>query len=363
MLKNREVSIMAAQPVPVSVGGLAFDVRFDAVRGLWLQAYLGAIPKDAQKLPSLDILTRSYVWAARDCGMAGVLFHAGPRHLERHHARYAALARREGVNFGFAYGLDGEDDTDGTRLTVEEKGSIMGAVAASVTDARLSVPNAEIAYDTDTGPEDDMDESGVLRMGAEVRKRAPNALFIDQPWFAMDSHGEERKTVKPLGQGGTFAGFPSDEFASWADARAPQVYFRNFGTSNPEAYRRVVAWIERDWAKHDASLARLNLQRPRTYTLQGYGHNERPQDFVHALLLLRDRPRILWTDHGYSERQWPVTIACMQAAKLIVEGGHAPAGVSPSDCIRSWQRALGFSGTDVDGWCGYGTLRKAGMWR
>lgn len=346
-------------PIPSSVGGLPFPAS-PIGGGVWIQVYLDSMPKDGSKLPDLDAISRTFIKDAAEFG-SGVLFHAGPRHIERHYKRYAQIARASGVKFGFAYGIDGAGDTDGSRLTVEEKGAIMGAIAACVPDCAMNVANAETAYDSDTGPEDDMDEGGVLRMGREVRLRAPNAFFVDQPWFAMDSHGEERKTAKPLDQGGTFAGFPSDEFASWINVRAPQVYFRNFGIENPEAYRRVVAWHEKDWQKHDASLARLSLQRPRTYTLQGYGHQKRPQDFVHALLLLRDRFSLLWTDYQYHRAQWPVTAACLRARKLILDGGHAPAGRSPSECIRSWQSSLGFTGADLDGWAGFATLRRAGL--
>lgn len=350
-------------PIPAQVGSMAVPEIPGVRDGVWLQVYLTSLPQDKDKLPSLRSIEKQLLPAARASGVAGLLFHAGPRHLEKHVARYARFGEQSGLPFGFAFGVDGEKDTDGTRLTVEEKGDILGTIAAGGWGSVMTVANAEIAYDSDTGPEDDMDEAGVLRMGQRARARCGAALIVDQPWFAIDSHGEERRVAQVIGQGGTFAGFPSDEFASWVDWRAPQVYFRNFGISDPMAYRRVVAWHERDWAKHETSLARLGLVRPRTYTLQMYGHHKRPQDFVHALLLLRDRPIIGWWDHEYyaKDRQWDVTVACMKAVAAIVSGGHAPAGRSPSDAIRSWQTALGFTGADVDGWVGFGTLRKAGL--
>lgn len=350
-------------PIPSTVGSATFPEFPCVQRGVWLQIYLGSLPKDKDGLPSLRSIETRLLPAVRSLGMPGVLFHAGPRHLEKHVARYSRFGVDAGIPFGFAYGLDGEKDTDGSKLTVEEKGDIMGGIASGSWGSVLNVPNCEITYDTDTGPEDDMDESGALRMGQRARALAPAAVFIDQPWFAIDSHGEERKVAKPLGQGGTFAGFPSDEFASWNDARAPQVYFRNFGIADPMAYRRVVAWHERDWAKHDVSLARLNLARPRTYTLQMYGHHKRPQDFVHALLLLRDRPVIGWWDDEYfaKHNQWQITVACMAAVGQIVGGGHAPTGRAARDAIRSWQLSLGFSEAEADGWCGFGTLKKASL--
>lgn len=320
--------------------------------GPWLQLYLGSMKVS-------DVTAK--VLEAKRLKLPGVVFHAGPRTLVRFASNCAGLARAHGVAFAWAIGADGEDDSDRSRLTVEEKADCLADVCERFAPA-FAVPNAESQWDSDKGDVDDMDEAGALRMGARFRARCPNVLVIDQPWFAMDSHGEERKTAKPLGEGGTFAGFPSDEFASWVDARAPQVYFRNFGAADPSAYARVVAWHERDWAKHDLSLARLGLVRPRTYTLQGYGHHRRPQDFVDALLWLRDRPSILWWDQEY-ERRWPVTAACIEAVNRIVREGHAPAGREPRECVRSWQRSLGLEGAQVDGLCGWGTLEHAGIAR
>jgi len=320
-------------------------------RGPWLQLYLGSMSD------------RAVVQRVRDSkrlAMPGVLFHGGPRGLERRAASWANLARREGVAFGFAFGVDGSKDTDGTELTVDEKGSAIAGVLEAHRDASFSLINAEIAWDTRESDDDDTSEWGALRLGEIVRQRAPTVILGDQPWFAIDSHGEERKNARALKEGGTFAGFPSDEFASWMQFRAPQVYFRNFGAGDPTAYRRVMAWHHRDWAKHDGSLARLGLERPRTYTLQGYGHHLRPQDFVDALLSVRDRPSILWWDHEFAAR-WPVTAACLEAAGRIEREGHASAGRLPRDCVRSWQSALGLTGPQVDGRCGWGTIERAGI--
>lgn len=320
--------------------------------GPWLQLYLGSMkPADVTAM----------VLEAKRLKLPGVIFHAGPRSLVRAAPNCAGLARAHDIAFAWAIGADGEEDSDGSRLTVEEKADCLADVCERFAPA-FAVVNAESQWDSDKGDDDDMDESGALRMGARFRARCPRVLVIDQPWFAMDSHGEERKIAKPLGQGGTFAGFPSDEFASWVDARAPQVYFRNFGSGDPTAYARVVAWHERDWAKHDASLERLGLVRPRTYTLQAYGHHLRPQDFVDALLSLRDRASVLWWDHEFIAR-WPVTAACIEAVNRIVRGGHAPPGRESRDCVRSWQRALGLDGAQLDGLCGWGTIERAGIAR
>lgn len=322
-------------------------------RGPWLQLYLGSMRER-------DVL--AMLREAKRLGLPGVLFHGGPRGLERRAASWAKVARDEGVAFGFAFGVDGSKDSDGSALTVDEKGAAISSVLVAHKDAAFSLINAEITWDRDDGPDDDMDEAGALRLGEVIRAWAPDAILGDQPWFAIDSHGEERRNARDIDKGGTFAGFPSDEFASWVQFRAPQVYFRNFGVSDPTAYRRVFAWHHRDWSKHDESLARLGLVRPRTYTLQAYGHHVRPQDFVDALLSVHDRPSILWWDHEYASR-WPVTAACLEAAARIEREGHAPAGRSPRDAVRSWQASLGFTDRGLDGSCGWGTIERAGIAR
>ena len=354
---------MSSNALPATFGSAEFPAM-PFPNGVWLQVYLGSLSKDGNKLPNLGQLERQLMPAVRVLGLPGLLFHAGPRHHEAHHQRYQKFAKQQGVRYGLAYGLDGETDSDKTKLTVEEKGTVMGSLARSLSDMSLSVANAEIAYDRDAGPEDDMDEKGVLRMGAEVRQRAPKALFFDQPWFAIDQHGEARRVARPLEDGGPFAGFPSDEFASWIEVRAPQVYFRNFGIADPTAYRHVVRWHEREWQEHDALLAPHGLLRPRTYTLQMYGHHKRPQDFVHALVTLRDRPVIGWWDHEYYSKNdgWRITVACMAAVKAIVDGGHAPPGRPARECIRAWQQALGLKDAQLDGACGFGTLKAAGLY-
>lgn len=321
-------------------------------RGPWLQLYLDSMG---------DRGVDSMIAECKRLGMPGVLFHGGPRSMPRRAARCVATAKTRGVAFGFALGADGEVDSDGSRLTVEEKADALALLDEQYSPA-LNVVNAEITWDTDTGDQDDMDEAGAIRMGKRFRARRPNAIVVDQPWFAIDSHGEERKTARPIEAGGTFAGFPSDEFASWIQARFPQLYYRNFGTKDPGAYRRVAAWHKRDWDKHELSLARLNLVRPRSYTLQGYGHHERPQDFVHSLLVVRDRPSILWWDHEYVSR-WQVTAACISAVNQIVRGGHAPDGRDPVECVSSWQLALGMTEAEADGACGWMTLERSGIAR
>ncbi len=304
--------------------------------GIWIQLYLGS-------MRNIDV-ARMIAEAKRlKCG---VVFHGATNHNA-----LAQSCRTARVPFAFSFGLDGSG-------TGAEKGDRVGKALASVTDVSFGVLDAEGAWDSHTGPDDHTDERNALDLMKALRTRVGRLVLGDQGWFAMESHGDERKIAKPLGEGGVFAGFPSDEFASELDFRAPQLYFRNDSGAN--AYARWRAWHERDWAQHETSLARLGLVRPRCWTLQGYGgtpHRERPQDLIDALLRGRDRLSILWWDQEYGS-QWATTAIVIEAVRRLIDGGHAPVGRSSVDCVRSWQRSLNVAD---DGACGWLTLTRAGF--
>ena len=297
-------------------------------RGVWIQLYLG----------SMRVVDLQRMLAEAKRLKCGVVFHGG-------NATHAAQARAMGVPFAFSFGLDGSGSG-------QAKGERLGKLLSSVSDTAFALLDAEGQWDSDKGAEDLTDEANALDLVKALRGHVgPHFVIGDQPWFAMDSHGEERRIAKPLGEGGTFGGFPSDEFASGVQFRAPQLYFRN--SRDPRAYEKWRAWHERDWAKHDASLSRLGLDRPRCWTLQGYGNTERPQDIVDALLRGRDRLTVIWWDQQYAG-SWAATAACIEAVNRMTALGMTPPDRSAVDCVRAWQRSLGV--TD-DGICGPNTLR------
>lgn len=270
--------------------------------GICVQIY-----KDSLKRGELDTLVR-------DCRASGVDYVAihgavsvdDREILSRHHMRYA-----------LAFGLDGKS-------TGVEKGRRVADAIAENPNAKFTLLDAEGQWDTNTGPTDTTTPAHALAMGSTIRAAHPNALLIDQPWFAIQSHGDERQTPEAIDSGGTFKGFPSDEFASFIDARCPQVYFRNFhGT---DAYAKVLAWHRRDWAQHEASLERAQLVRPRSMTLQGYGHTERPQDFINALFTpeCADALVVLWWDAQYRS-QWELLMTLIKAHKSTVTAAGIPA--------------------------------------
>jgi hypothetical protein len=302
----------------VTPGGLTFALN-GVPAGMWPQVYRGSLRGHTrrEKVASL----RLFLAQCAAMGLPGVVFHGFPRELIGAHSELIALASEVGLLSAFSWGLDSSKDNDGSRLTAAEKGECVGAVMAH-SMAAFGLLDAESQWDKDTGPDDDMDEAGALELGAALRRSAPLAVMGDQPWFAIQWHGDERVKPEALARGGTFRGFPSDEFASFVQFRAPQVYWNDFhGADRGE---RIVAWHEKDWTEHDKSLARNALQRPRTYTLQAYGHDDIPWALVHTLIALEDRPAILWSE-PFPTRP---TLRCMAAVlKLRALGFTGPGAV------------------------------------
>ena len=298
--------------------------------GVYFQHYLASIRNGERQLMSMlrniNALNENGLPPARS------ILHNGPRAIERNCARYATLMREVGFDPAFGYGLDGRNDSDGTRLTATKKGEIMAGVARR-TGSRLVLADLEGAHDTKTGPTDDTDEAGALLMGRTFREKTrdlPRIVVFDQSWFAIQSHGDNRVPVKPIGQGGSFKGFPQDELAAWVDASALQPYWRNFPQDN--AYPFVFNWMERDYASYEGNLAKLDpkLIRPRTVTMQGYRHEKKPWDFVHALINYSDRPVIIWSDpHPVA-----MTLRCVKAARMI-----AKLGFKGSRAVADFQRS------------------------
>jgi hypothetical protein len=297
----------------------------------------------------------AYLEEAVQLGVPGVVMHGFPRELGVAWDGLAKLCADHGLRALASWGLDGSKDNDRTRLTPREKGEEIGAILADPRCA-AGLLDAEGQWDTDTGPADDMDEAGALELVAAVRARSADGLLGDQPWFAIEAHGDERRTAKPIGLGGTFAGFASDEFATGINwVRATQNYWCDFWkTHGAGAYRYVMDRNATEWATHEASLARLGLVRPRTITVQGYGHDERPWHLVDCLLRYRDRVVIMWSNPFPTA----ITTAAMDFVRFLVGEGLAPAGVDAREIVKAFQRSMG---VDADGFAGRDTFEKAGI--
>lgn len=327
--------------------------------GLYLQCYL-----DAGTGVTLDDLAR-IADRAHAVGMPGIALHAGPRRLLKRWSAYAPKVTSRGLLALAAWGLDGRTDDDGTALTASEKGDLCGELLLR-PDCAAGLLDAEGRWDARGSPGTDMNEGGALTLSYALRCKAPTALVGDQPWFAIESHGDVRPRPLPLGQGGDFVGFPVDEFATvitWM--RFPQAYCNDFVEAfGNDRYARVTAWMERDWTKVEVALKRDGLLRPRGVTLQGYGW--RLRDLVHALLeysVRRNQPVPLWCEPSPSEDTW----CALRFVQQLVALGHAGIGIDPREAVRAFQRTYNRTAPetkklDEDGYAGIRTLTSAGCW-
>lgn len=325
--------------------------EFNSVKvaaGAWLQLYRGAMRGGRDELRRhLDASVRLRVEGA----ISGVLLHGFPQELERAASGLANECRSRGLPFGFTWGLDGSRDNDGTRLTAREKGECMGLVLAANPDCAMGGLNNEVQWDKDEGPDDDMDETGALVMGAELRRVAPDAILLNQPWPAIEQHGDIRKAPKPIGEGGSFAGYPVDEMATYVDFFADQRYWENW-PKRRDRYAFLNTWAEREWTRVDAALGAL--RRPRTVTIQGYAHDEQPWTVVDAVLSRRDRPVIVWSEPFPTAS----TLRALRVGPELTKRGLLMPSVKHTDAIRAFQTSAGLR---VDGLAGNDTIRALGL--
>lgn len=296
---------------------------------------------------------------AKQEGFDDICFHGFPREMLNNWARLAGYAVQRRITALASWGLDGTRDNDGTVLTSREKGEAMGIVLAQKSCA-AGLLDAEGLWDRGGTDPQGPTETGALELGIALRERAPEALLGDQPWPWIDWHGDVRRSARPFGQGGTFAGFPVDEFAfitNWGRFR--QDYWLNWAEAN--AYWTVTDTMEKQWQPVQSSLQALGLARPLRVTLQGYGHEERPWHFAHALLrwMVRDQqPVVLWCAPFPNA----FTLRVIAAVRRLVALGFAGPGIDPRQAVLAFQRdynrtSSGVKRIDEDGWLGVETIK------
>jgi hypothetical protein len=291
------------------------------------------------------------------------VLHGSPRGLERRAVHLIQLCHDAGVNPAFSWGLDGTQDSDGTKLTAREKGLAIGHVL-SLPTVRFGLLDAEGKHDRGGQDPEGTTEAGALELGRALREQAPEAPVGDQPWPWILSHGDVRRSAKPMGDGGVFAGFPVDEFALVANAgRYRQDYYLDWA---PDAYLRVSARMDVDWVPVQAALKPLGLDRKLGVTLQGYHHGAKPHHLAHAILRYGVGPAMalfIWAE-PFPEA---LVLAVVQAVMLLQREGFAPAGCDPLEAVRAWQRDYNRRAPEnkkiaEDGWLGYEALRAMGLW-
>ena len=324
--------------------GVYLQLYRDAIRGRTLQERRDTLARYCDEIASMRV--RGLV--------KGPVFHGFCEEMIDAWPRLAALARDRSLPALASWGLDSRD------LSAARKGDLVGQVLAS-PDCAAGLLDAEGQWDSDLGPADDMDEAGALALGQALRARAPDALVGDQPWFAIEAHGDVRRTARPLGQGGVFAGFPVDEFASVCNlGRFRQAYIYN---AKGAFYLPTFERMDREWNDLAPALRSAGLERPLRVTLQAYGW--KVHELVHALLDRCVRPAVplvLWCD------PWPdaTTLSALRFVELLVREGFAAPGVDAREAVRLWQqsfnaRAPSDHQLSVDGWAGTDSALAAGV--
>ena len=206
-----------------------------------------------------------------------------------------------------------------------------------------------------------MDEGGALALCRALRARAPDTPVGDQPWYAIQAHGDVRRTARALDRGGVFAGFPVDEFATACDwGRFRQAYIYN---ARGGYYRPTFERMDREWAGITPALRAAGLERPLRCTLQAYGW--KLHELVHALLercVAPSAPLVMWCD------PWPeaAALAAVEFVSMLVREGFAVPGADAREAVRAWQRAYNACATEArriaeDGWAGEESALAAGV--
>lgn len=266
-------------------------------------------------------------------GIKTVCLHGFPRELERNWASLAALCKSVGLGAMASWGLDGTQDNDGTVLTSREKGLCIGNVLADPS-CLAGLLDAEGRWDRGGTDPEGCTEVGALELGKALRERAPNALVGDQPWPWIEYHGDIRRTARPIGEGGVFAGFPVDEFAvvtNWGRFR------QNYWLDWPQgSYAMVTERMDREWAFIAPALRSLGLERPLCSTVQMYKQDRRPWDLGHHILdrmVSKQQPVIAWDNPGLDRSALQV----WRAVNRLVELGIAFPGCDPVQSVKNYQ--------------------------
>lgn len=323
--------------------------RPEPPRGIYLQLYRGGI-RGPTPQAKRDTLKR-YVDQIAAMKLPGVVFHGFCEDLAGAWDGLATIAHDRGLLALASWGLDSKD------LSAARKGQLVGDVLRRST-CTAGLLDAEGQWDSDLGAADDMDEAGARALVAAIQQRAPGACVGDQPWFAIEAHGDLRRPSKAPTEGGVFRGFPVDEFApvcSWGRFRQAYIY-RALGA----LYRPTFARMDREWSSITPALRAAGLERPLRVTLQAYGWLLHEQvDAIVGRGVTANAPVILWCD------PWPdaVALRAIAAATWLEREGYARPGVEARDAVRAAQTGLNGSGARlaVDGWWGEATHRAAGL--
>ena len=282
-------------------------------KGIYIQIYRGAIHAKTHK-DFIDQIEAKLV-LFKSLGVAGVLMHGFTSEMDTvKFKELADLTHKHGLLCLAAYGLDSSDPAG--------KGQRMGRVAA-MPECDALVLDMEGAWENEAS-----DKVSAVLMGKEIKKLAPNALIIDQPWPVPTYH---------------WSSFPWEETAAYVDIRAPQYYAMDWlSTYGKDAYEKCFPWFDASWAKLDQRLAAKGLVKPEIKTIQGY------KWFLDDLCdcIMKYDTIFVWCE------PWPddTTIKAIQVVNKIKSLGFTS--------IADYQKSVGLT---PDGKVGPLTLQKLGF--
>jgi hypothetical protein len=284
--------------------------------GYYIQPYMDKIPGKTIKEKQHSF--SQHMAEFKSLGVSGICWHGFVGGLDKlQFDSWAKMCKDIGMKSLAAYGLNSLNPT--------QKGEWIGKVANSpLCDG--------VIFDMEGAWEDEAeDKRKATEMGNAFRSLAPNALALDQPWFAPASH---------------WSMFPWEESAKFIDVRAPQVYCNNFVRQyGNEAYEKVFAWFERDWAKLNNRLASSGLVKPVIITIQGYVWNL--TDLITCLT--KYDTVIIWCE-PYPDS---TTLRGLRVVKKLKS-----LGFSGSQAVGDYQRTVGLTADNI---CGEKTLTSLGI--
>ncbi|MBL8679080.1 MAG: hypothetical protein JNK05_07930 [Myxococcales bacterium] len=288
--------------------------------GRHYQLYMDALPKERP----LEQLLGDLLAMDPSCG---VVFHGFPQSMGARFDPWAAAAKNAGLPSGAAFGLDG------TSVSAEHKGDAVGDVA-SRAGVYVTLIDCESHYDSGPTRVQEM-----IALGQHARAKAPDALFIAQPWPMPLLH----------------SGFPYEQENAFCDANAPQYYYNDWRSSYGAArYAALDPKFDEQWRTLNSGRL-AHIVRPMLKTIQSEGWDDVIWDLITCLLA--NPTVIVWCDRGVpSSRAFPTAVRAIEA---LTDRGHTGAR-AVWDFQVEQQRAGAYKGR-IDGKAGAETLSLLGI--
>lgn len=294
-------------------------------QGIIFQLYRGAIHGKTKKEKLQKISEQLDLFKSLGC--TAVVMHGS---VDRQHdlmdvnsfLELEALCDTKGLICIASFGLDSENPV--------LKGQKMGEVVAA-SKSKILILDMEGLWEDEAS-----DKESAKLMGQEIRKLAPDALIIDQPWPIPTVHWSK---------------FPWEETADYVDIRSPQLYVNNYRkTWGKDAYEKFWAWHEKSWAELDKRLIQKGKGKSvKIHTIQGYFWLS--EDLINCLTKYDNSTLIVWCDWKPTDD----TIFCINVMLKLKS-----LGFTGEFAVKNYQKST--NGKLVaDNICGPKTLKELGM--